>query len=330
MVEDDVLVAEVVRSGLVESRHRGSVVVLSADGSVAAEAGRTQQPMYPRSANKPAQAAAMLRLGITLDGELLALAAASHSGEAFHVAGVRRILETVGLPESALRNTPDWPLDTESRDALIRHGGKPAAITANCSGKHAAMLATCVVNGWPVDGYLHQTHPVQEAIRAAVGDLAGEPVAHGGVDGCGAPLFALTLTGLARMFRAMALAGAGTAERRTVEAIQSHPEYTSGTTRDEARLIRAVPGLFGKGGAEAVYAVAFDDGRSVALKIDDGGSRARPVVMAAVLRELGVDGPALDELISAPVLGAGRPVGEIRPAATLVDQVRAGVSAAHA
>jgi L-asparaginase II len=227
MVEDDVLVAEVVRSGLVESRHRGAFVALAADGRVVAEAGRTRQPMYPRSANKPAQAAAMLRHGVALDGELLALAAASHSGEVFHVAGARRILETAGLDESALRNTPDWPLDEESRDALIRQGARPSRITANCSGKHAAMLATCVANSWAVDGYLRTEHPLQVAIRDVVAELAGEAVTHSGVDGCGAPLYALTLTGLARTFRSMALAAPGTAES---DAAKSQRRSTSSSS----------------------------------------------------------------------------------------------------
>ncbi|SDU10963.1 asparaginase [Jiangella alkaliphila] len=311
---DAVLVAEVVRSGLVESRHRGSVVALAADGSVAFTAGQVDAPMYPRSSNKPAQAAAMLRLGLPLDGELLALAAASHSGEPLHVDGVRRILALGGLEESALRNTPGYPIDHTTMADYVRKGGEPSSLTADCSGKHAAMLLTCVVNSWPTDGYLDPAHPLQVAIRDTVGSLAGAPVAHTGVDGCGAPLFAVPLTGLARMFRSLALAPSGTPDRRVVEAIQAHPEYTSGTTRDEAQLIRGLPGLFAKGGAESVLAAALDDGRAVALKIDDGGYRARMPVLVAALRRLGVDAPVLDELASAPVLGGGHPVGEIRAA----------------
>lgn len=311
---DAVLVAEVVRSGLVESRHRGSVVALAADGSVAFAAGQVDVPMYPRSSNKPAQAAAMLRLGLPLDGELLALAAASHSGEPLHVDGVRRILAFGGLDESALRNTPGYPIDHTTMADYVRKGGEPSSLTADCSGKHAAMLLTCVVNSWPTESYLDPAHPLQVAIHDTVGTLAGAPVAHTGVDGCGAPLFAVPLTGLARMFRSLALAPSGTPDRRVVEAIQAHPEYTSGTTRDEAQLIRGLPGLFAKGGAEAVLAVALDDGRAVAVKIDDGGYRARMPVLVAALRRLGVDAPVLDELASAPVLGGGHPVGEIRAA----------------
>ncbi|HSK25293.1 MAG TPA: asparaginase [Jiangellales bacterium] len=305
------VVAEVVRSGFVESRHHGSAIGLAADGRTAFAVGETDVPMYPRSANKPVQATAMLRLGLDLDGELLALAAASHSGEEFHVAGVRRILAAAGLDEGALQTPADWPLDDLARLAYTRQGLDPSPIAMNCSGKHAAMLATCAVNGWPTATYRDPAHPLQQAIAATLAGLAGEPVAHTGVDGCGAPLYAISLAGLARAFRALATAEPGTPERRVVHAVQSHPQFTSGTTRDEARLIRAVPGLFGKAGAEAVYAVALDDGRAVAVKVEDGGARARPVVMAAALRRLGVDHPVLDEIGRTPLLGGGEPVGEV-------------------
>jgi L-asparaginase II len=307
------IVAEAVRSGLVESIHHGSVIALNRDGTVAQAVGETDVPMYPRSANKPGQAAAMVRHGLPLDGELLALAAASHSGEDFHLKGAQRILAAADLDESALQNTPGWPIDELARLAYIRRGHEPSSLADNCSGKHAAMLVTCTINGWPTDSYREPEHPLQAAIAAELGRLAGEPVVHIGMDGCGAPLFALTLTGLARAFRSLALAEPGSPERQVVDAIQAHPEWTSGTSRDEAKLIRAVPGLFGKAGAEGVYAVALDDGRAVALKIADGQARARPVVMAAALRRLGLDHPVLEELSHAPVLGHGEPVGEIRP-----------------
>lgn len=308
------IVAEVVRSGLVESRHHGSVVALDTKGAAVLSVGDTGTPMYPRSSNKPGQAAAMVRCGLPLDGELLALAAASHSGEDFHLRGTRRILASADLDESLLRNTPGWPLDEIAMVAYARQGRDRASLAADCSGKHAAMLVTCTVNRWSTDDYLLPEHPLQQAIRVTIAELAGESVAHVGVDGCGAPLFALTLTGVAHMYRSLALGAPGSAERRVVEAIQEHPQWTSGTTRHEARLIRSVPGLFAKVGAEGVYAAALDDGRAVALKIADGGHRAAPVVMAAALRRLGVDHPVLGELGRAPVLGGGEPVGEVRAA----------------
>jgi L-asparaginase II len=254
----------------------------------------------------------MARLGFPFDGELLALAAASHSGEDFHLKGTQRILAAADLDESALQNTPGWPLDALAQLAYIRRGNEKSSLADNCSGKHAAMLVTCTLNGWPTETYRDPEHPLQLAIATTLAELAGEAVTHTGVDGCGAPLFALTLTGLARAFRALALAEPGSPERRVVDAFQVHPEWASGTTRDEAKLIRGIPGLFGKAGAEGVYAVALDDGGAVALKIADGHVRARPVVMAAALRRLGRDYPVLEELGHAPVLGHGEPVGEIR------------------
>jgi len=184
----------------------------------------------------------------------------------------------------------------------------------NCSGKHAAMLATCVLNGWDTSTYLDPAHPLQVAIREAVADLTGVPVEVTAVDGCGAPLLSTTLTGLARAFHRLALAEPGSPEHRVAAAYRECPEHASGTRRDEAMLLRAVPGVIGKAGAEGCYAVALPDGHAVALKIEDGAPRARPVVMAAALRRLGVDHPILDDLAHSPVYGGGRRVGDIRPA----------------
>jgi L-asparaginase II len=312
-----VVVAEIVRSGFVEGHHYGSVVALDRDGSVAWSVGDVESQILPRSCNKPVQALGMLRAGLDLDGELLALACASHSGEDFHLDGVRRVLAGAGVDESALQTPPDYPLDDEAREALIRSGGERSPITMNCSGKHAAMLATCVVNGWDLASYLSPDHPLQLAIRDTFEDLTGEPVKAVAVDGCGAPLLSTSLTGLARAFRLLALAEDG-AERRVADAIRAHPEYVSGSRRDEARLLRAVPGAIGKAGAECCYAVALADGRAVALKVDDGAARARPGLMAealhllGVLEEDGVDRVAVEETGRVPLLGGGEPVGEIR------------------
>ncbi len=153
------MIAEIVRSGFVEGHHYGSWVVLDRDGSVLAAAGDVESPMLPRSCNKPIQALGMLEAGLALEGELLALACASHSGEPFHVEGVRRILAGAGLAEDALQTPPGWPLDDETREDLIRRGESQAPILMNCSGKHAAMLATCVANGWPTSSYLDAGPP---------------------------------------------------------------------------------------------------------------------------------------------------------------------------
>ena len=316
------VVAEIVRSGMVEGHHYGSVVAVDADGAVAWSVGDVWVPVLPRSCNKPIQALGMLRCGLDLPPDLLALACASHSGESFHVEGVRRILASAGLDESALRTPPDLPLDDDARDAVLRAGGGKAPILMNCSGKHAAMLATCVVNGWDLESYRDPSHPLQQAITATFSDQTGEPTSVA-VDGCGAPVLSVTLVGLARAFGRLAR-GVGGAElpdanaRRIAEAIRAHPAYVSGSTRDERRLLAAIPGAIGKAGAEACYAVALPDGRAFALKADDGAARVRPVLMAAALRRSGVDvGPGVDTAAvtatgEAPLLGGGLPVGEIR------------------
>jgi L-asparaginase II len=311
-VTDAPLLVQVVRSGFVECLHRGSVVALDADGSVAFAVGDPARPILPRSSNKPMQAVAMLRAGLDLDGELLALACASHSGEPFHLDGVRQILAGAGLDESALQTPPDYPVDEVEKLAYVARGGQAAPVAMNCSGKHAAMLATCVHNGWPTTSYREPAHPLQLAVWEAIEDLAGEAVSATGVDGCGAPVFGLTLLGLARAFRAIALAADGTVEHRVASAIRSHPQWLGGTRRDVTQLIEGVPGLIAKDGAEGVYAAALPDGRAVALKIEDGGQRARPPVMAAALARLGVDAPVLAEMSSTPLLGGGARVGDVR------------------
>lgn len=304
------VVAEAVRSGFVEARHRGHLIAVAADGTAALSVGDPARPFHPRSANKPMQALGMLRAGLALDGELLALACASHAGEDFHARGVARILADVGLDESALRCPPARPEDDPALVAFLRAGREATPLRNNCSGKHAAMLATCVRNGWPTDSYTAPDHPLQQRIRATIEELTGETVAHTAVDGCGAPAFAVSLVGLARAYRALALGAPGSLERRIADVVAAFPAWVSGTHRDEAELIGRVPGLLAKGCAEACYAAALPDGRAVALKIDDGASRARPVVMAVALRRLGV--PGLDDLTHAPVYGGGRRVGDLR------------------
>jgi L-asparaginase II len=314
-----VVVAEIVRSGFVEGHHYGSVVALEADGSVAWSVGDVDHAILPRSCNKPLQAVGMLRAGLDLDGDLLALASASHSGEAFHLEGVRRILSAVGLEESALQTPPDYPIDDQAREQYVRAGHERSSIAMNCSGKHAAMLATCVTNGWDTESYRDPDHPLQVAIAETFADLTGEKIEAVAVDGCGAPLLSVSLTGLARAFRTLATATDGP-EKRVADAIRTYPEFTSGSRRDEAALLHAVPGSIGKAGAESCYAVALADGRAIALKTDDGAARVRPVLMAAALERLGVtresfvDAEAVRRTGVVELLGGGRPVGEIRAA----------------
>ncbi|MDQ3663676.1 MAG: asparaginase [Actinomycetota bacterium] len=313
MRESPVVVAEVVRSGVVESQHHGSVVAVGPDGGVLLARGAVRTPVFPRSCNKPLQAAAMVGLGLRLPPELLALASASHSGEPMHVDGVRRILSDAGLDEDALRTPAQWPLDDDARAQVVRDGGGDSPVLMNCSGKHAAMLATCAVRGWDTAAYTDPDHPLQQAIAATFAELTGEPPGEAAVDGCGAPLFAASLTGIARAFARLALADKETPEGEVAEAIRAHPTMVSGSHRDEAALLAALPGAIGKAGAEGCYAVALPDGIAVALKVADGAQRARPVLMAGVLQVLGLQHPVLEEQARPPVLGGGKQVGEIRP-----------------
>jgi L-asparaginase II len=306
------LVAEVWRSDFLESVHHGSVVALDATGTATLSIGQPELPIFPRSSNKPLQATGMVRRGLGLDGELLALVCASHSGEAFHIDGVRRILAGAGRSERDLRCTVGLPIGERALHGHLADGGSAAPLYMNCSGKHAGMIATCVRNDWPVDTYLRPEHPLQRAIRDTVEELAGERVAAVGVDGCGAPLFALTLTGLARAFGRLASARAGTAEHRVASAMRGHPEWVGGTGRDVTTLMRDVAGAVAKDGAEGVYAVGLPTGAAVAVKIADGSGRARPVVAAAALARLGVPAEQLRDLATAPVLGHGEPVGAVR------------------
>ncbi|MCQ4045732.1 asparaginase [Streptantibioticus rubrisoli] len=308
------VLAEVIRSGFVEGHHRGSLVLLDAEGAVDVALGEVTAPVFPRSANKPMQAEAMLRAGLDLDGELLALAAASHSGETFHLDGVRKILASADLDEGALQTPPDLPLDPTEAEHWLRGGGTRDPLLMNCSGKHAAMLAVCVRNGWPLESYLDLSHPLQQMVLEVVRDASGESVEHIGIDGCGAPLMALSLTGLARAFRSYVLAEPGTPRRQVADAMRAHPQYVAGTRRPDTWLMRELPGTLSKMGAEAVQAVALADGRALAFKIDDGAGRALGPVLARALRMLGVDAPVVDRIGDAPLMGGPEKVGEIRAA----------------
>jgi L-asparaginase II len=308
---DAPVLAHVVRGGFVESAHRATVAVTASDGSVLHAWGAADSPVFPRSSNKPLQSVAMLRAGLTLPPHQLALACASHSAEPYHLDAVRDILATAGVTEADLQNTPDLPIDPEERDDWVAAGRAPRSLAQNCSGKHAAMLATCQVNGWDLATYREPGHPLQRAMAETIADLAGEPVTATAVDGCGAPVMAISLTGLARAFGRIASAAPGTAEGTVAAAIRSCPEYLGGTRRDVTALIRGTDGAIAKDGAESVYAVGLADGRGIALKVADGGQRARPVILAGVLRHLGVESTAYDRLEDAPVLGHGEPVGAV-------------------
>jgi L-asparaginase II len=285
------VLVEVIRNGVLESSHRGHISGLDEDGNLVQHLGEVGRPRFGRSVLKPVQAVAMLAAGLDLDDHLLALVAGSHPGEPHHTEGALDILTGAGLDASAMRN--------------------PAALAMGCSGKHAGMLATCVLNGWDLDSYLSANHPLQQAICACLTRLAGEPPAAVGVDGCGAPTFAVSLTGLARAFRALVLAAPGTPERRVADAMRKHPTWSSGAERPDARLMMGIPGVLAKDGAEGFGAAALPDGRSVAVKVDDGQHRALAPLFALALTLIGAHAPTVSDLSTTPLFGGGERVGVV-------------------
>jgi len=309
-------VAITTRNDIDESVHFGAVVTLSPSGDIDIAAGDPHVLVFPRSSNKPMQAVAMVRAGLRLPPELLAVVCASHDGTPLHTDAVTRILHDAGLAPADLCNTPSMPLDPAALDAVYRAGGGPTPLLMNCSGKHSGMLATCVCNGWVHDpSYLEMDHRLQLAITDTIDDLCSEPHAFIGVDGCGAPAHAMSLLGLARAFRAISSGQAGSAGAEVHTAMTTHPVMVGGRTRDVTVLMEHVHGMMAKDGADGVFAAAFADGRAVALKIADGGDRARPPVMVAALRRLGVDVSAVEALVEERIMGHGRQVGTVRAVA---------------
>jgi len=306
------------RSGHDESVHYGAVVGLAPDGSVEFALGDPGAIVFPRSSTKPIQATAMVASGLDVPPHLLALVCASHDGRPEHLRAATDILVRAGLTEHDLKNTADYPLDPDAHEAVVRAGGAKTPLQMNCSGKHSGMLATCVHNGWDRETYLHEDHPLQQRITEMVPELAGEDATYIGIDGCGAPAHALSLVGLARAFRAVAIAPEGVPAARVAHAMRTHPEMVGGPTRDITLLIQGIPGLFGKDGAEGVFAIAMPDGRAIALKISDGANRARPPVMKFALQQLGIDISNVDaRAFESPIMGHGSVVGSVRVTAQL-------------
>lgn len=323
-VQDSVELAVVERSGFIESRHAGAAVVLSPEGEVVARHGNADALILPRSSLKPLQAVACLTAGAVLEGEQLALSTASHSGTDRHAEVVREMLTAGGLNEDDLACPPAWPSDSATRDEMVREHGQEARIRMNCSGKHAAMLRACVATGWPTDGYLDPSHPLQAHIRDVIARLTGEKMAHTAIDGCGAPVYALSLTGLARAIHRI-----GTASERSpfalhrvagslVKAVRENPWTIDGPGRPDTIAIERL-GVFAKGGAEGVMVMVAPNGTTVALKMLDGGARASTIVAATLLARAGglsdTDVTGLADSLPLTVLGGGANVGAIRPGA---------------
>lgn len=305
-------VAVVSRSGVDESVHFGAVVGVGRSGDIEFSLGDPHIQIFPRSSTKPIQALAMVRAGLLLPPEKLALVCSSHNGETIHQQTALSILSEFGLDESALGNTHDYPMHTHSAHDAIREGRPKSALQMGCSGKHSGMVATCVINGWPLNNYLEQDHPLQQLITRTVSEVTGHEAFAIGIDGCGAPAHVVELVGLARAMRAMATGEAGESGTEIYTAMSQFPYMVGGKGRDVTTIVSGVNGLFAKDGADAVYAAALPDGRAVALKLSDGYGRATPTVLLAALQKLGIDITRVDNSIVEVVLGHGKPVGAVR------------------
>jgi L-asparaginase II len=315
------VLATISRGTVVEARIRGHVAVVEASGKVQASAGSPDACTTLRSCVKPLQALPFLRLAADRLGaqdEEIAIACASHQGEDEHAATVRGLLARAGVPEKALGCGPQLPSDEGSARRLLASGGIPRPIHNNCSGKHAAMLATCSVMGWPLDGYMEPAHPCQQAVSAALQealgvDLATEPR---GIDGCGLTTYGTPLSAIARGFAA---ASTDPAFVRAQDAMAAHPFLVAGTARFDTALLEVAGGrLTAKiGGAGVWAAVARPGGPGIAIKLEAGGGEAIPVVALAVLQQLRLlEADLPDRLRPFATLTlrnwSGRDVGEVR------------------
>lgn len=325
--------AVVTRSGFVESRHSGHAVVVDAGGAVLARVGDPDATCFPRSSLKPAQAAAALLVGADLHDAALALAAASHVGRDVHVDLVGRMLADAGLTPGHLQTPPAMPVDADARGARTGAGLGPDPACHECSGKHAGMLVASRAAGWTLDDYRDPAHPLQRLTRVVVARASAEPTGHVGIDGCGAPLVATSVTGLARtgarLGRAMARAagqvhpvGDGVdpddesidaALGQVGRAMAAHPWAVRGAGHADTRAMQELPGVVAKHGAEGVQLLATSDGLGVAVKVLDGTGRAAMVTALALLAEHRPDVQRVLPAFTPTVLGHGRPVGHVHP-----------------
>lgn len=319
------LLASAVRDGFVESRHRGHVAVCDAGGRLLASLGHPHAAVYPRSAVKPFQAAAVLDVlgpeAGMLDDAAIAIAAASHSGSDDHMVEAARVLALADLDEAALQCPPALPTD----ERALAAGHRPERLAYNCSGKHAAFLLAQVAAGGDPRDYLDPASVVQRAVAARLAALTGATPAGPGVDGCGAPAWRLPLNALAIAFARLAArppSGDDRALATVAAAMRARPQLVGAPDADDTALMEADPRVVAKRGAEAVFGagLARDSGIGVAVKIADGGARAAGPVAAAVLAALGADVPP--RVVAPPVLGGGRVHGQV--------EVEAGVARAFA
>jgi len=303
------------RSGFDESRHVGAGVVVDASGTVIDSVGDVTASIYPRSTMKPFQALAVRRAGALFSDEELVLTTASHAGTAAHQALALHMLESFDHVESDLGCPPDMPFDR----GTARTMDGPRRLAMNCSGKHAGMLAACRVNGWDEATYLDIEHPLQQQVRSVVEEYTHETVDLVGTDGCGAPVFPLTLTGLARGFAGV-VARADDDSAALTDAVLAHPWAIDGVGRANTVTIERLQ-VLAKLGAEGVMVMGLPGGAAVAVKVLDGSQRAGTLAALALLERNGLvasDGVAeVLEATGERVLGGGVPVGAVRVGAGL-------------
>jgi L-asparaginase II len=298
------VLAKVTRSDLVESLHLGHLIVLNEDGSTYLSKGSPELPIYPRSAIKSLQAAAMLKAGLKIEENELAIICASHSGSQSHIDLVTKMLTLRGISTDQLKNAFDKPLGEKEK---ITWGEKqPSQLAQNCSGKHAGMLITCQQKGWDMNTYLDLNHPLQVVIKNEIEELSGEKVSAVSVDGCGAPLFAISLIGLAKSISNL-LKSKEDSYQQIVSACMKYPELVAGEGRLTTRMMRSVAGLFMKEGAEGVQVCALRDGRVIAIKIIDGSWRPAAPIIMEIFKRWGIEMP--DE--SVKIYGGASVIGGV-------------------
>ncbi|GAA5228088.1 asparaginase [Paeniglutamicibacter antarcticus] len=320
----DLIVLE--RNGFVESRHRGSAVVVDATGGVLGALGDPGVLVYPRSSLKPFQALASMQSGVPLRGAQVALACASHVGSIEHTEVVQSMLAKAGLSESDLLCPAAWPADEQTRTERIRAGLGKSALCFNCSGKHAAFLWACKEKGWDTKTYLSAEHPLQKRVIEVIEEYAGEPISHLGVDGCGAPVPVISLAGLARAGSKLAQApGNKHADARAATiatAMLDYPWAVQGHGKPNSVVMEDL-GVIAKLGAEGVLVLAAPCGIAVAVKMSDGSGRGSDLLALTLLANAGAISTTelADTLakLTHPVLGGGIQVGSVRLAKPVMD-----------
>jgi len=246
----------------------------------------------------------MLKAGLKVEENELAIICASHSGSQSHIDLVTKMLISRGISISELKNAVDKPLG--EKEKISWGDNAPSKLAQNCSGKHAGMLITCQENGWDMNTYLDLDHPLQVAIKNEIEALSGEKVSATSVDGCGAPLFAISLTGLAKAISNL-VKSKEEAYQQIVSACIKYPELVAGDGRLTTRMMRAIPELFMKEGAEGVQVCALSDGRVIAIKIIDGSWRPVAPIIMEIFKRWGVAMP--DE--SVKIYGGASVIGEV-------------------